>query len=241
MGKYLSVAGLIARSSFYKVLAVLFAGMLIQFSLFHFATESYTPTFTIEGVFASSFVPLVSIAVYFAVYALVAFTGTQFGSKCGYTINRLLIDENEYFTIQTVYNSLVFLFVWFFEALIATLCCIYAFLNAPENTVHAQSIFLSFYRSAFLHGLIPLEAWHVWLRNIFLAVATGFAASRFSFKQRRSKFSLISLAVPILTCRFFAVKADDWANSIIVIIGAVLVILSHFIEKALKEEKNETK
>ncbi len=241
MRKYTSVFGLVARSSFYRVLLTLAVGAIIQLGLFQFAVARKGVTYTLEGLMGSSFIPLVSILVFAAVYVLTALTGSQFGSKCGYTLNRLSVSENQFFFIQTVYNSLVFLFVWFFEALIATLCCIYAFLNAPENTVHAQSIFLSFYRSAYLHGLIPLEAWHVWLRNIFLALSAGFAASQFSFKQRRSKFSLISLAVPVLACRFFAVKAEDWANSVIVIIGTVLVILSHFIEKALKEEKNETK
>ena len=236
MRKYLSVLGLIARNSFYRVLTAVFTGAVVQFALFYLAAGRSGIVYTPENILGLSYVPVVSIFVLIAVYIFICLTGTHFGSKSGYTINRLLISEKEFFMIQTVYNSLVFLFVWLFEAAVATVCCLYCLYNAPENTVHAQSIFLAFYRSAYLHGLIPLEAWHVWLRNIFIAVALGFACSQFSYKQRRGKFSLISLAVPVLVCSFFAVESDDWANSVVVIIGSVLVILSRLIEKKLKEE-----
>ncbi len=237
----MSVLGLIAKSSFYKVLIVLGAGMLIQLGLFHFALESYSIDFTLEGVLSSSFVALVAVAMFLTAYVFLALTGTQFGARCGYTINRLQITENQYFALQTVYNFLVFLFVWFFEAIVCYILCLYYCANAPEADIFSQTVFLGFYRSNFLHALIPLSSWHLWVRNIFAAAALAFACSQFSYKQRRGKFSLISLAVPILICRFFAPELEDWTNSVIVIIGAILVILSHVIERALKEEKNEAK
>ncbi len=238
MRKHLSVFSFFARCSLLKVLVILFAGGLIQRALVYFAVANYPQTleFAPEIVLGRAFIPVVFIIEFILIYVILSLTGNGLGSKAGYTVSRLQITEEQFFVLQAVYNFLIFLLVWLYEAYISyRLMDIYSLL-IPAQAYFPKDVFLAYYRNEFLHSIIPLKAIHLWVRNLILCAALGVASAQFSFKQRQGKFSFFALAMPVFAVLFFAPELENWANSVVVITVSVVVILCHLIERALKEE-----
>ena len=111
-------------------------------------------------------------------------TGCSFGSHPLYTLRRLWVGERTVFLWQAGYNALCFLALWAAQAgVMLGLCALYAHM-APD-WVNGQSVYLAFWRSPYLHALLPLEDWAVWLRNALLCPLLGLICAYFPYRQRR--------------------------------------------------------
>lgn len=82
-------------------------------------------------------------------------------SRYGYTLRRLRVSERCVFLWSCVCNALCFAVLWCVQIMAAVGA---AFWNAKSAVYSAgpQGVFVDFYRSGFLHGLLPLADGYVW-------------------------------------------------------------------------------
>lgn len=189
MKKHLSVFMLMARSSIYKILGLLALMAAVEGALFCFVLSrgDVGGAYSLELMIQQSHILWVFGAGFLLMTLLLALTGCEGKSKCGYTLKRLSVSERWVFFWQSVYNVLCYLLLWAVQILIAVaLCRLYEGLAAPEY-VSGQTVFLAFYRSDFLHSLLPFEDAVFWVRNAAFALSLGVCAARFPLAQRAGK------------------------------------------------------
>ncbi len=228
MKKHLSVLGVLARMSIYKILGVLLLTGLVEITCFYSRLErelSYVDAEVGAGVaqiehLIDNNVLSWCIGVSFVlVFILLAVSGTERGARCGYTLRRLSVSEKEVFLLGTLYNTLMLVFFCAVQLVLSYAMCVLYVNRVPAEHVGAQTVFLAFYRSDLLHSLLPLSDILLWMRNISLAMALGCAASGYSFYQRRKKFSASAIALCIFTIVFFVTELGDGFN-----IGLVIAV-----------------
>lgn len=249
MRKYLSVFGLFARSSVYKILGVLLIMCSAEIGIFAVLFRETRIAYEsgigigiepIELILDNTLFRLCFGLAFIAITVLLCLSGTEYASKTGYTLKRLSISEKKTFFCQAAYNIFIYLFLWALQLVVCFGLCSYYIVNAPEECVSNQTLFLAFYRSSFLHTLLPLSDLPLWIRNVFLAAALGFAAAEFPYKQRRKKFAPSIIALALFTIVFFSREIGDITNCVIVIVIALLVCAEMLYTVLRKETDNES-
>ena len=190
MKKQLSVFNLMATSSIYKITGLFALMGIIEFFLFRMimlAGPAETGTFHIEYVFQNSRIPWVFAAAFVLLTILLCLTGYETSSKQGYTLMRLSVSEKQVFGIQALYNTLCYILFCSIQLLIVFLLGFYFTKNAPAEYVTNQTMFLAFYRSDFLHALLPYEDIIIWVKNILLVLSLGICTAGFTMAQRKGK------------------------------------------------------
>ena len=201
MKQHLSVLMLIARSSIYKVIALLAAMAAVQAGLFHYTLKSGTQH--LETIISDSGLTWVFVAVFLILTWILSRTGCKRGSQPGYTLQRLRISERAVFLWQTLYNTAIYALL-----LTAEILLIYALgriwlTQADPQLIGAQSLYLAFYRSSFLHCLCPLDETWLWIRNAILTIAMGMASAQYPFRQWRGKTVQVVLTMAAAVTAFF--------------------------------------
>ena len=119
------------------------------------------------------------------------------GSRYGYTLRRLQIPETRVLLWSGVCNALCFACVW----------CVQLMASVGTAALHAadaryaegaQGIFVDFYRSEFLHGLLPLADGYLWVRNVVFVLALGVLTAYMQLGLRRKNGGR-RLALVVLT------------------------------------------
>ncbi len=201
MKRHLSVFMLYARSAVWRLLALLTAMGLAQTLLFLLALRGSADG-SLEAVLRASRIHYVFGAAFLLLTALVCLPGCNFGAKPGYTLRRLCVSERAAFLWQSICNVCCYLILWAAELLLALLLCrIYSARRAELIT--GQTLFLAFYRSDFLHSLLPFEDALFWVRNGLLSLSLGVAAARFPFAQRRGQRGMEILVLACCAVFFF--------------------------------------
>ena len=231
MKKQLSVFGLFARSSIFKVLGILFLmgavetlsfGMDLRDALEAYEAGELLPS--LERIFSQA-----ATNAYFRV-ALVLITvvlclpGCEFKSHTSYTLRRLSVRERTTFLHQAAYNSLVYGMLFAAQLAIVYGLSIYYIAAAPGECVSNQTLTLAFYRNAFLHTLLPLEDIGLWIRNGLLIVCLGLTTAEYPYSQRRKKFSANALALVMYTIVYFDREIGDLLHAILMVFIALMVI-----------------
>lgn len=190
MKKQLSVFNLMATSSIYKITGLFGIMGVIEFFLFRMimlAGPNANGTFHIEYVFQQSRTLWVFAAALLVLTIFLCITGYETSSKQGYTLKRLSISEKQVFVIQALYNTLCYFLLWSIQLLFVFILGFYFVKNAPAEHVTNQTMFLAFYRSDFLHALLPFEDIMVWVKNILLFLSSGICSAGFTYMQRKGK------------------------------------------------------
>lgn len=215
---------LLARSSFYKIIALLAAMAAVETGLF-LRCFHHTET----GVGAELFIDHSHIVWVLAV-ALVAMTvflclpGCEFGSKSSYTLRRLGLSDHARYFWQAGYNTLCFLLLWAVQVALCWGMCVYYTTHFPAVAVTNQTIYLAFYRSNLLHSLLPLSDVSRWIRNALLVPALGFAAAHFPrTQQQKGRPGITILALVVVTLITFVRPMGEWDWELIVIAAAALI------------------
>lgn len=243
MKKHLSVFGLFARSSVYKVLGTMLAACAAQVALFIMKysaepDEIYVDRF--ESYIEKSHAYLLFCAALILITLLLCLPGTEYRSKVGYTLRRLSISERAVFLHQAAFNIIVYIVFWAVQVTLVFALSIYYNATVPAKFVSNQSVFLAFYRSSFLHSLLPLSDILLWIRNILLFAALGFAAAVFTYNQRRKKFGVTAIALAVYILLFFSRGIGDISNCIITIIISALVIAHSIYTVSQKEDSYDS-
>lgn len=238
MGPALALWALLARSSIYKVLAVLVVMVPAEVILFcrcikaewAYDIKYRTLTATVE----SSHISAVFLVALGLVYFALVWTEGQLESRSSGTMLRLRLSDSRIFRIKTVYNvaCLVLLFavqIW--------LCIWMVWVYGREaETVYAspQRLFLAFYRIDFLHCLLPMAETGKWVRNILLLLSFGMEAA-----ERAEK---TEYAHPILlyglTASWF-VSSMGWIATDSVCIVIYILVIAVNVRHVYKAERGK--
>lgn len=196
MRQHGSVFTFFVRSSIYKLLWILgimvFAEGIwfyrtVQEMLQRKQTAGELVVMTPELIFDEA-----NLMVFFAVAmvilaALLVCVGRNTTGHQEYTLYRLSVSPKSVFVWQTVCNSCCLLLLWFIQVLFAYGLCMYYIAIAEGTAITHQSLFLAFYRSSFLHGLLPLQDFWCGIRNVLFFCALGSALAYDVYCSRRGK------------------------------------------------------
>lgn len=119
------------------------------------------------------------------------------GSRYGYTLRRLQIPETRVLLWSGVCNALCFACVWCVQ-LMASVGAAALHAADARYAEGAQGIFVDFYRSDFLHGLLPLADGYLWVRNVVFVLALGVLTAYMQLGLRRKNGGR-RLALVVLT------------------------------------------
>ena len=188
MKRYLSVFEMITRSSIYRVLLIL-AGMMAAESAFFYFNFMDSKFFYIEEYIDPSYYSIVFKIAYLLVTIVIVLSGMNLGSVQSYTLQRLRIKENRIYWLQALYNLFVYVILWGTQLITVLINLVIFQKNLPEGAVFTnQTMFLAFYRNAFMHTIFPLEDGPGWWMLVFTGITSALAAAEFTKLQRNGKF-----------------------------------------------------
>ena len=247
MKRHLSVLGLWARCSLYKILGVIAVMGIAEYMLFYFnmkreitvyeATQAFSrPEMLIDrsGVFLCFAIAFILITL------LLIIPGCQFGSKVSYTVKRLSINEKYVFLYQAIYNMLIYALLWSIQVILCVCMLKQYTAQTPIEFLGEQNIFLAFYRSTRLHALLPLSNGILWARNALLLVTLGLSSAEFPFLQRKGKKSVTIIALVLYTVALWKQNVST-ALACLVSTGFVAIIVIYAIcyQVIIKEDADD--
>lgn len=205
MSAGLSVWALLAKSSFIKVLAVVFLLAAAETVLFC-DTLRGDGIASLEVQIEESGARYLFLAALGAVFFILVRTEKTLDTAGRYTMMRLLIAGERLFAVKTAYNVLCLL-VLFAAQTVLVFWFAYVYGRTPKmqsmedvRVVVSQVIFMAFYRSDFLHSLFPMAETGNWVRNALLLLALGAdAAGRAGRKRQAAQVALFLLAAVCFT------------------------------------------
>lgn len=197
MAQHLSVFKIYIRSSLYKVLLLLTGMAAVESLLFAVRLSALRKDagaqLALEAVLESSNIAWISWLFMVLITIVLCINGCERGSRQGYTLRRLSIPESAVVLWQCVCNICCYLLFWAVQTVTAFGLCRWYVVKMGIGS--NQTIFLAFYRSTFLHNLLPLDETGLWVRNVLLLIAFGMASAYFSYRQRRGKFAAELIAL----------------------------------------------
>ena len=157
---------------------------------------------------------------------VIVLTGMNLGSTQSYTLKRLRIKESHIFWLQAAYNLLAYVLLWGIQLVVILISAVVFAKNLPDGiTWSNQTLFIEFYRNAFMHSVLPLEDVSGWWILALIGILTALSAAKFTRLQREGKFGgeLIILVLAVLIA-FPRALGSDIAFILVVIcmIGAVM-------------------
>jgi len=235
MKRYSSVFEMIARSSIYKVLAIL-GGMVIAEAISCYTTffneapyyKEVTPD--MESSLAAyigwtDFEWIFKIA-YVLITIVILLSGMNLGSTQSYTLQRLRIKEKRIFWLQTLYNTLAYVLLWGTQLVVILVSVLVYQNNLPKGEVwNNQSLFLAAYQNKFLHSILPLEDGPGWWILGFVMVGTGFFAAEVTRLQRCGKFAIEILIWVVAVVFFFPREVGYEFTPLVVALVVALIIM----------------
>lgn len=236
MKKHLSVFGLFARSSIFKVLLILLSMSIIEIAAFYFelqdAIESYLSLGSngLQMVSLEKIIDRSAINVYFRIAltlttVVLCLPGCSFKSNTSYTLRRLSVSERATFASQASYNIFAYTILFAVQISVAFALSRYYVISAPAECVSVQTITLAFFRNEFLHSLLPLDEIGLWIRNILFIITLGLTAAEFSYKQRRKKFSATAIAIVMYIVVFFDRGIGDISHLVVTVIVVSIILI----------------
>lgn len=218
----------IARSTIYKILAMLILLVCAEWFMFRFSlnfalasADAGLGMAALETLISRSSITWVFAVCFVVMAAFLSKTGCEYGSKQGYTLRRLSVSERNVFVWQSIYNSFCFFMLWSVQTLLAYALCKLYLAKVDPMLTSGQTIFLAFYRNNFLHSLLPLSEVSRWIRNILLLGCLGLAAAHFPYRQRRGKVGVTIIAMTSLSLVFFSRAIGSLGNDILIIILSI--------------------
>ena len=209
MNRHLSVLALAARQTIGKVMALLAVMAAAETALFAWAMsrgltraimDDKTCPAPVEDLFDFGRISWVYWIALAMIFALLLLNGMELrGGKKGYTLRRLRISEEAAVLWAGGYNALCFLALWAVQAALALGFCLWYAGTLDPAYASGQSAFLAFYRSGFLHGLLPLADVSRWVRALACTAALGLTTAMFGYYQRNRSKSIVALVVLTLS------------------------------------------
>lgn len=253
MNKHLSVLALQARNSIFKIFKLFLVMACVEAGGFWYAlrkdiwteygimeSELENSVWGFEIYLQKSHVAIVALAAVGVMTLLLYLGGTEtHRCKTSYTYKRLRITEKQILFWQAIYNGFCYFMFWIVQVLIALgLWAIYRDYALEENVnlITNQTLYLATYRSGFLHGLLPLDDWLVWLRNIIMVIASGLVTARYAISQR-SKIGVGGLVILLAFYSTFPIRLGE--ESISMLAGTFSLSIASMIPSFIKDWRDE--
>lgn len=255
MQKHISVLGFYVRSSIYKVLLILLlmavAEVGVFLSVFHGELTNYyelleqvaqgnaTAAYLArpEKLFDNRLIIIIFECVSIAVSIVLVLPGCEFKAKTTYTIKRLQVSERACFFWQVLCSAMMYLLVYAVQLAVIVGLSQYYVNHVPEELVGNQSIFLMFYRSEFLHSLLPLADVQIWIRNLLFLLGFSFAVAGYSYQQRRKKHPMALYWMITGLAFFFRQEIAGFSNVMFLSLASLIVITKQLFSVLVEEEE----
>lgn len=164
------------------------------------------------------------LAAFLLISIILLSQGFDFKEKTVYTIRRLSIPEKQYFLLQGLYYTLVYLLLFCVQILLVYLLGRYYFITVPENNYSNQTFFLIFYSNQFLHSLLPLEETVRGVRNVIMIFALGYSNAYQSYTHRRGKKQGMFLILSIFVILNFQSSLGSFVGDTLIIAASCTVL-----------------
>lgn len=229
MKRYVSVFEMIARSSIYKVLLTIMGMVAIEAVLFY-NTMTNPSGINFEEYIDQSYYSIVFRVAYTVITVWLILPGMNIGSTQSYTLQRLRIKESKIFWLQALYNAVVYVLLWGTQLMTILGSVIVYQKNLSEGAVMSnQTVFLAFYRNAFMHSILPLEDGPGWYVLGFIVITTALAAAEFTKLQRIGKFGFELCVIAFTTWIVFPRElGSDIAFFTLVTVTTYLVMIGRW-------------
>lgn len=231
MKKHISVLMLMARSTIYQILGLLAVMAAAEGGLFWLVLNR-GPTdsgFSLELVIQNSRIIWVFGVCFLLLTVLLSWACRQVSGS--YTALRLSVSGRQVFFWQSVYNVLCYLLFWAAQILAVIVLCRLYTARAPAEYVSGQTVFLAFYRSKFLHSLLPFEDVLFWVRNGVMALALGVCAARRPGQADRGVWAQTILVTVVANFFHREIGAAGGGLATVLITAAFLFYYIFFYEK----------
>lgn len=247
MKKYLSVFMLVARSSIYKIVPLIIIMAAAEYYLFSrklseaadLAVSSLGSYPELERVIFESNIMWILFIAFIFITILLCKTGCEFKNKQGYTLKRLRISEKGVFFCQAGYNSAIYIILWGIQ-IAAVLWFCHMYVSEPAfGEMGTHTVFAAFYRNDFMHSILPLEEFGIYIRNVVLMAALGIASAGFPYKQRLGKIGLSIIVLAVSCLLFFKVGMGSVDITGLMIIICIAAIFSNVRFVLRKEDEYE--
>lgn len=238
MNRYLSATALYIRWNLSRICGViLVTALLAGFLLYHYPAgevqQSYSypdgqiyqaewRVYLVDAVKESG-VPVACAIGFTAAMVLMSLTGCGYGTKPGYTVQRLRVKEKYACLLWSGYHAALLIVFWaVLASLLYLLMCLRS-RDVPSGYVLGpQTLVLLCYTDTFLHHLLPLADTAVWVENVALILASALGTVHFSYRQRHGGISIAPLlAAGCMIGSFFLPLGS---NLNFVVMAAALVI-----------------
>lgn len=200
MKKYTSAALLALKLTWKAVLlSFLLAAGLQAFDVYRELMPGGVPlqtTFGFETLLRSAAQPAGTFLILMVLLGLLLSTGGEKGSKTVYTMNRLGLSEITMTLIFGLVFSGYFFLYWAMQLGLSYLWFVW---YTRLGLVSSNAFMLACWRSEWLHTLLPLGEWLVYLRNGFICLSFGFSAAAGIHRRRHGKNALASF-IPAVFC-----------------------------------------
>lgn len=158
----------------------------------------------------------------------------------GYALGRLSVREETAILWKGVYNAACLLLFWAVQTVIAVLLARWYAASLDPASRTAQTVFLAFYRVPFLHGLLPLEEWAGYVRNLLLVLGLGLESGATAYRWRRGGRFPLAFAMEVVAMFLFAQGPGELTEGVAVGVGVFLgAALSRLSIIATREEARE--
>lgn len=233
MKKYISIFELFARSTIYKIVVILLATGAFQVIRFQQVMQEWIPLslyeldfqaiehHSLEWMIEHSNSAVFMAAAFVCITGLLCLSGCDIGSKCSYTLQRLQVTEKTVFIIQSLYNMACYILL--LGAQTAVFLIQSKMYTEQAGIVTNQTVFLAFYRSDFMHSVLPLEDTMRLVCNIFLIAGCGISAAVSAYLQRRGKLAWSLLVV--LACIILGF-VRTLGNTVILLVAFLVLIIA---------------
>ncbi len=176
-----SMFALYACGSLYRVLAVL-AGMILAEGISFYAVcrrleRSGTMAYPEQMIELCLLKYIFLTALVLVAFLLIVTEGDRGGCRSSYTLFRLKVSRKQQFVVKTVYNFLCLMMVFAVQILAALVICRLYAERLPAELVSPQYLFLVFYRSEFLHCILPMADVEKWVCVFLLLLALAMDAA----------------------------------------------------------------
>ncbi|MBQ7337157.1 MAG: hypothetical protein IJW40_01750 [Clostridia bacterium] len=217
-----SILYLLLRGTFARVIVLIFATAAVQVGLFYTVLQkeleaaaagvgAFAPPETL--IFRSGAAPIAGVGLILLSILLCSFGS---GRTAGLALGRLRVEEKTIFWWQSLYNTLCYALLLVVQGVLMSALLLWYAKEAPAYAWSEQTLFLTFYRSGYLHGLLPLEEISRHLRNALLILSLGMCAAGYPYRRRKGHIPLNIVAMVAITLVGFCASLGSLAGDIIV-------------------------
>ena len=234
MRKHSSVFILLIRNKIYRVLFILLGMSAVSILGFRFSGFMDAPMF--GEYYGTWFLGATCLLGYVGcVISCTEFASAK--SRSAYTYQRLRVSEREILFWDVLTNMLIFFVLYGTEIIIlGILAKMYA--AAPGYVQGEQGIIAAFYRSAFLHGMIPMAESGLWIRNILLVPAVSILCSCASVDMRynsKPPILIIFLEIILVLC----IPSDPGQGSYLLAICGIIASISRLVDRWVRSHNGK--